>query len=109
VRKQSQLREIGCERVEVWRKGIDTDVFSPDFNVDNEEMRAKLTGGEPERPLLLYVGRLGAEKNIQMIKSVLEARPDARLAIVGGGPAEADLRKTFEVRELPLVYFEVNH
>ena len=65
-------------------------------------MRSMLTGGEPEKPLLLYVGRLGAEKNIQMIKSVLEARPDARLAIVGGGPAEADLRKTFE--GMPVVF-----
>mmetsp|Transcript_22951 Transcript_22951/g.70271 ORF Transcript_22951/g.70271 Transcript_22951/m.70271 type:complete len:466 (-) Transcript_22951:636-2033(-) len=99
---QSQLQEIGCERVDVWQKGIDTDVFSPKFNESNTDMRSMLTGGEPEKPLLLYVGRLGAEKNIQMIKSVLEARPDARLAIVGGGPAEADLRKTFE--GMPVVF-----
>lgn len=86
----------------MWRKGIDTDVFSPKFNASNAEMRSMLTGGEPNRPLLLYVGRLGAEKNIEMIKSVLEARPEARLAIVGGGPAEAELRKTFE--GLPVVF-----
>jgi sulfoquinovosyltransferase len=86
----------------VWRKGIDTEVFSPKFNASNSEMRSMLTDGEPDRPLLLYVGRLGAEKNIQMIKKVLEARPEARLAIVGGGPAEAELRKTFE--GMPVVF-----
>ena len=45
--------------------------------------------------LLLYVGRLGTEKNIAMIKDVLERIPEARLAIVGAGPAEAELRAHF--------------
>jgi len=92
---QEQLRALGCQRVEVWRKGIDTDVFSPEYNASNAEMRATLTDGQPHRPLLLYVGRLGAEKNIPMIKQVLEAVPAARLAIVGGGPFEPELREIF--------------
>jgi len=93
---QEQLTSLGCKNVEVWRKGIDTDVFSPKFNVSNVEMRSRLTDGEVHRPLLLYVGRLGAEKNIGMIKEVLQRIPEARLAIVGAGPAEADLRQVFK-------------
>ena len=93
---QSELEAIGCERVDVWRKGVDTEVFSPKYNVSNSEMRSMLSGGEPHRPLLLYVGRLGAEKNIGMIKEVLMRLPEARLAVVGGGPAEEDLKRHFD-------------
>jgi len=92
---QQQLKDLGCDNVEVWRKGIDTDVFSPSFNSDNAEMRSELSDGQPERPLLLYVGRLGEEKNIKLIKGVLERLPEARLAIVGSGPAEEGLREHF--------------
>jgi len=93
---KEQLEELGSKKVDVWRKGIDTNVFNPAFNIDNEQMRARLTGGAVDAPLLLYVGRLGAEKNVALIRGVLDAIPDARLAIVGCGPAEADLRRTFE-------------
>eukprot|EP00316_Scyphosphaera_apsteinii_P004340 CAMPEP_0119344420 /NCGR_PEP_ID=MMETSP1333-20130426/106963_1 /TAXON_ID=418940 /ORGANISM="Scyphosphaera apsteinii, Strain RCC1455" /LENGTH=484 /DNA_ID=CAMNT_0007356859 /DNA_START=26 /DNA_END=1480 /DNA_ORIENTATION=+ len=93
---QEQLRAIGCERVGVWRKGIDTNVFSPSYNASNAEMRSRLTDGEPNRPLLLYVGRLGTEKNVGMIKDVLQAIPYARLAVVGAGPADRELRQHFK-------------
>jgi len=92
---KEQLTELGCNNVDVWRKGIDTTVFSPTYNESNAEMRERLSGGAPGAPLLLYVGRLGFEKNIGMIKEVLTRVPEARLAIVGEGPAEAELRRTF--------------
>jgi len=31
----------------VWRKGIDTAVFNPKYNVSNAETRAALTDGNP--------------------------------------------------------------
>jgi sulfoquinovosyltransferase len=80
----------------VWRKGIDTDVFNPAFNVSNEEMRSAMSDGEPHRPLLLYVGRLGTEKNVPLIREVMRRIPEARLCIVGAGPAEPELRQVFE-------------
>jgi len=92
---QQQLSDLGCRNVEVWRKGVDTDVFSPEFNASNTEMRSAMSDGEPHRPLLLYVGRLGTEKNIAMIREVLERIPEARLCIVGAGPADEELRKHF--------------
>lgn len=93
---QQQLEDLGCRRVDVWRKGIDTNVFSPAFNASNDEMRSALTDGEPHRPLLLYVGRVGTEKNIPLIREVLDRIPEARLAVVGQGPAEADLKQLFK-------------
>jgi len=92
---QQQLKALGCKNVEVWRKGIDTDVFAPSYNASNAAMRSALSNGEPHRPLLLYVGRLGEEKNLKLIRGVLERIPEARLAIVGSGPAEPALREHF--------------
>ncbi|MBD1910552.1 MULTISPECIES: glycosyltransferase [unclassified Leptolyngbya] len=90
---QDALETHGIERVAVWQKGVDTELFVPDLA--NSEMRSHLTQGHPESPLLLYVGRLSAEKEIDRIKPVLEAIPGARLALVGDGPFRADLEKIF--------------
>jgi len=92
---KEQLEALGCNNVDVWRKGIDTAVFNPKYNVSNAETRAALTDGNPSAPLLLYVGRIGAEKNIKLIRDVLASIPEARLAIVGKGPAEAELKQYF--------------
>lgn len=58
-------------------------------------MRSRLSQGHPEDPLLLYVGRVSAEKQIDQIKPVLEAIPQARLAIVGDGPNRETLEAHF--------------
>ena len=90
---QEALTEHGVERVKVWQKGVDTESFDP--GLASAEMRSHLTQGHPELPLLLYVGRLSAEKEIDRIKPVLEAIPGARLALVGDGPYRADLERIF--------------
>ncbi|MEW6729170.1 MAG: glycosyltransferase [Pseudomonadota bacterium] len=50
-----------------------------------------------DQPMLLYVGRMAFEKNIEfllgMFTHVLVQRPDARLVLAGEGPAEAHLRR----------------
>jgi glycosyltransferase involved in cell wall biosynthesis len=58
-------------------------------------MRCHLSQGHPENPLLLYVGRLGAEKEIERIKPILQAIPNAHLALVGDGPNREQLEKHF--------------
>ena len=58
-------------------------------------MRSRLSGGNPDSPLLLYVGRVSAEKQIDQIKPVLEAIPEAHLAIVGDGPHREALEAHF--------------
>lgn len=50
-----------------------------------------------DRPMLLYVGRVAFEKNIDfllwMVKLLSEDRPEILLVITGEGPAEASLHK----------------
>lgn len=84
---------------QVWSKGVDSDLFHPRYN--DAEMRSKLTDGHPEDPLIIYVGRLGPEKNLYAIKDVMERLRDShgvnvRLAIVGDGPEMDGLRKHYE-------------
>ena len=88
-----ELRARGIERVDLWQRGVDTETFHPDKAT--AQMRDYLSQGEPASPLLLYVGRLGAEKEIEQIKPVLAAIPGARLAIVGDGPHRAHLESYF--------------
>jgi glycosyltransferase involved in cell wall biosynthesis len=88
-----QLTAHGVERVDLWQRGVDTETFHPELV--SLEMRSHLSQGHPESPLLLYVGRLGAEKEIERIKPVLEAIPNARLALVGDGPNRSVLEKHF--------------
>ncbi|MDZ8025677.1 MAG: glycosyltransferase family 4 protein [Nostoc sp. SerVER01] len=88
-----ELSAHGIERVDLWQRGVDTELFHPDLA--SVEMRSRLSQNHPESPLLLYVGRLSAEKEIERIKPILEAIPEARLALVGDGPHRQALEKHF--------------
>jgi sulfoquinovosyltransferase len=88
------LTSEGCPRVDVWRKGIDTERFDPKFK--SPEMRSKMSDGHPDDFLMVYVGRLGAEKRLKDIKPMLEKMPNARLCIVGKGPQMEELEEYFE-------------
>ncbi len=88
-----ELTAHGIERVDLWQKGVDTELFHPELAT--KEMRSHLSQGFPQHALLLYVGRLSAEKEIERIKPVLEAIPNARLALVGDGPNRTSLEQHF--------------
>lgn len=88
-----ELGEQGIERLALWQRGVDIDTFQPELASAN--MRRLLSQGNPEAPLLLYVGRLSAEKEIDRIKLILDAMPTARLALVGDGPYRQELEKHF--------------
>lgn len=91
---QKLLTENGIKRVDVWRKGIDTERFHPKFRSD--EMRKEMSDGNPDDFLMVYVGRLGAEKRLKDVKAMLEKMPNARVCFVGTGPHEAELKKFFK-------------
>ncbi|MGB5973322.1 MAG: glycosyltransferase family 1 protein [Nodosilinea sp.] len=91
---QGELSEHGVENIEVWQRGVDIELFRPELA--STEMRDRLSEGHPDAPLLLYIGRLSAEKEIDRIKPVLEAIPRARLALVGDGPYRTELKAHFE-------------
>lgn len=89
----NELVAHGIERVDLWQRGVDTEMFQP--YLASEQMRSRLSQGHPDKPLLLYVGRVSPEKQIDQIKPVLEAIPEARLAIVGDGPHREALEAHF--------------
>lgn len=88
-----ELSNHGIERTCLWQRGVDTETFQP--HLASDAMRSRLTQGHPDSPLLLYVGRLSAEKEVDRIKPVLNAIPNARLALVGDGPHRQALEKHF--------------
>lgn len=90
---QDELTSHGIERVALWQRGVDTELFQP--HLASREMRSHLSQGSPDSPLLLYVGRLSAEKEIDRIKPILQSIPGARLALVGDGPFRQELEKHF--------------
>ena len=91
----NELESKGIQRTALWQRGVDTNCFKPEYR--NQDMRKKLLGEFPDTgSLLIYVGRLSAEKQIERIKPVLDKIPDASLALVGDGPYRNQLEKIFE-------------
>lgn len=91
---KEELLEQNFHNVHVWKRGVDTELFHPDKY--DSEMREKLSNGQPDKKLLLFVGRLAPEKEIEKIKSVLVSSDEFALAIVGDGPHRRKLEKHFE-------------
>ena len=101
---RDELIEHGVEdRVDLWRGGVDTHLFKPERR--SLEMRMRLSDGRPDGPILLYAGRLSPEKNLEVLADVLDAIPEARLALVGDGPARADLEQLFASRRATFLGF----
>lgn len=94
VRKE--LEACGFPRLEVWGRGVDTRLFRPSRR--SAAMRARLSAGEPGAPILLYVGRLAREKQLEVLAEVADSLPGARLALVGDGPERAALERLLSGR-----------
>ena len=90
---QAELEAKGIRRVHLWRRGVDTNLFHP--RKASAEMRARLTAGHPDEKLLVYIGRLSVEKEIERCRQMLEALPGVRLALVGDGPLRQKLEEHF--------------
>jgi len=90
---QQELIANQFQRVKVWGRGVDGTLFSPSKFDDN--MRYRLSQGEPDKKLLLYVGRLSTEKRIAWLRKIFECFKDIRLAIIGDGPQRNELEHLF--------------
>jgi glycosyltransferase involved in cell wall biosynthesis len=91
----AELAAKGIQHTALWQRGVDTDLFRPELA--SGAMRERLHGGHADTGhLLLYIGRLSAEKQIERIRPVLEALPQTRLALVGDGPHRLQLERHFE-------------
>lgn len=94
------LDEQGVQGLDILPKGVDVDNRHPSFY--SESMRERLSEGEVDKKLLIFVGRLAPEKNIASLQRILSERKDLRLAVIGDGPSKKDLEETFE--GLPVVF-----
>jgi glycosyltransferase involved in cell wall biosynthesis len=85
----------GFKGVRLWPRGINSAKFSPKFR--NEALRKKLKVGK--KPLLLFVGRLVAEKDLgDLVEAALALRKkgyEFHLAFAGDGPYRETLEKNF--------------
>ena len=93
---RDELSQSGFKRLSVVPRGVDTHFFSPDQR--SESLRATW-GATPESRVLLYVGRLAAEKNLNLVfqtyKRLLTQHPDIKLVLVGDGPLRNQLQAQY--------------
>jgi glycosyltransferase involved in cell wall biosynthesis len=94
---RNELAARGFQRLRVIARGIDTQLFNPARR--DEQLRASWGAGQNDI-VLLYVGRLAPEKNLQAVVAVAERLPNAKLVLVGDGPE----RRSLEAR-LPNAVF----
>ena len=85
---------LGIKRVRLWPKAVDTELYHPDNY--SAEMRHRLSDGNPDAPLMLYVGRLSHEKRLDWLYAPMTQIPNVRLALIGSGPAEKHLKERFK-------------
>lgn len=90
---QREMLALGVKNVGLWGRGVDAERFNPYYRTT--DMRRRLSDNHPDDTILLYVGRLSTEKQLDQLKPVLERVPGTRLALVGNGPARADLEAHF--------------
>ncbi|GAA1164445.1 glycosyltransferase family 1 protein [Ornithinimicrobium humiphilum] len=90
-----RARAVGIREVDLWPKAVDTTAYHP--GAGTAEMRDRLTDGHPEAPLVLYVGRLSREKDLdQLLEPIRRLAPrGVRLALVGSGPGREELERAF--------------
>ena len=92
---RDELAGSGFERLAVVGRGVDTARFTPMQRSD--ALRAQWHCGDA--PVLLYVGRLAAEKNVTLALCAFDAvrtrLPSAQMIVVGDGPLRRRLAAEF--------------
>ena len=83
--------------VRAFSKIIPTGIELSDFTHTDDGQFRRSYGISPDRPVIVYVGRVAFEKNIEflllMLAQLRHTLPDVLLIIAGEGPAAAKLRK----------------
>lgn len=88
----------GLANLEVWSRGIDTERFRP--HVDKHEVLSAY-GIDPGKFIILYVGRIAAEKNIDVFMNVIDALPqhiheNSHIILAGDGPLLPSLAEQYK-------------
>lgn len=88
-----ELNEQHIPTHDVLPRGIDIEGRHPDYF--NQSLYNDLTFNNQDNKLLVYVGRLAAEKDLDHLRVIFEHRDDICLAIVGDGPDRERLETVF--------------
>ncbi|MEJ5345374.1 MAG: glycosyltransferase family 1 protein [Chloroflexus sp.] len=84
------LRAAGFRRLRIWGRGVDIERFHPRYR--SEAWRAAV-GVQPGERVVLYVGRVAAEKRVDLLPEAIRGLPNTRLVIVGDGPFRSELQR----------------
>lgn len=84
---RDELLSRGFKNLELWVRGVDTSLFTPEYRGEIPPPYYHLQG----KTVLLYVGRVAAEKNIQVLMGAMDLinryyYSRVHLFIVGNGP-----------------------
>jgi alpha-1,6-mannosyltransferase len=90
-----------CESVHILPMGVDTAIFATARrSVSRRDDLLRLAGGSPSSALVVFAGRLSPDKHVEALPPILRAvvarGVDARLIVVGDGPARAALERDLE-------------
>jgi len=89
-----ELGRKGFKGLHVVPRGVETQLFSPTKR--DAALRAQW-GVQGDSPVMLYVGRIAVEKNLQLVIKTYQAAkqllPGLRLVMVGDGPMRAELEQ----------------
>jgi glycosyltransferase involved in cell wall biosynthesis len=88
-----ELHAMGVGNARLLRRAVDTQLFHPRYR--DEALRTSW-GVDAATPVVLYVGRIAAEKNltvsVQAFRAIQQRVPQARYVWVGDGPERAALQ-----------------
>jgi glycosyltransferase involved in cell wall biosynthesis len=79
---RDELAARGFQRLKIWSRGVDTELFRPERAIDLDL----------PRPIFTCVGRIAPEKNLEAFLSL--DLPGSKV-VIGHGPQEAELRARF--------------
>lgn len=85
---------ISAEKIRVYPRGVNTERFHPSKR--NDIYRTQF-GIDDDLPLMLYVGRVSKEKNLDLLckgyQLLLEQGYEARLVVTGDGPYRKEMER----------------
>ncbi|TDU73171.1 glycosyltransferase involved in cell wall biosynthesis [Prosthecobacter fusiformis] len=89
----AMLEKWGIHNVGVLGRGVDTDLFTP---ARRDPALRQTWGADESTPVAIYVGRVAAEKNLDLLTRAFsafrEVHPQAPCVVVGDGPKLKNLQ-----------------